>query len=145
YYVGVFNPNGIEQTVRLSWSFILDPFGIPLNRFTFTGSLPILDDATVTNTICLTNLQKIVTASVGVVLRHDRVSDEVLTLITPAGRRIVLFENRGGPNASNLGSGTTVTNVFPQTSAGNAIADTNVLQTGATAGTLIIDYDFFPV
>jgi subtilisin-like proprotein convertase family protein len=142
YYFGVFNPNGVSQTVRIDWTLSLDVNGVSPSRFGGSGQLPLADDAVADATQVVTNDLQIATVSVGVRLSHPRVSDLALTLISPSGQRFVLFENRGGPNTADLGSGTTFTNVFPQTTSGGPSANTNIIETGSSSGTLVINYDF---
>ena len=42
---------------------------------------------------------------VGVRIDHPRVSDLTMHLVSPLGTRVLLSENRGGPDASGWGSG----------------------------------------
>ena len=107
-------------------------------------SLP--DDAVTNNSIFITNNQNIVTINVGVVLKHPRVSDLDLTLIAPTGQRILLFENRGGSSATNMGHLNIFTNLFGQFAQGGAAAQSNPLLSPTTFGVLSIhDYNFFMV
>ena len=146
YYVGVFNPTTIAQNIRLSWSFGLDPNGASATPISGTNAVvPLPDDATTNNSIFITNDQKIVTINVGVVLKHPRVSDLDLTLISPEGQRILLFENRGGPSATNMGHLNITTNFFGTQSAGDFNANTKVLAPVPNSGVLIIDYNFFGI
>src|SRR6185437_522057 len=85
----------------------------------------------------------IVTMNVGVVLQHPRISDLDLTLIAPTGQRILLFENRGGLSATNMGHLNVFTNFFGSTSAGDDKENDNTIGPITTFGTLIINYDFF--
>jgi len=143
YYVGIFNPLGVAQTVRLRWSFGLDPNGVnptPVTPTNPQAGLP--DDAVTNNTIFIPNDQNIVTVNVGVVLTHPRISDLDLTLIAPTGQRILLFENRGGISATNMGHLNVFTNFFGATSAGDANQNNNQIGPIPTSGILIVDYDF---
>jgi subtilisin-like proprotein convertase family protein len=144
YYVAVANPLTVPQTIRLHWSFGLDINGVAPTPISSTNSIvSLFDDATTNNSIFITNNQRIVEVNVGVVLRHPRVSDLDLTLISPEGQRILLFENRGGPSATNMGHLNITTNFFGATTAGDFNAATNVLSPIPNSGVLIIDYDFF--
>jgi subtilisin-like proprotein convertase family protein len=146
YYVGIFNPTAVDQTVRLSWTFGLDPNGVTPTPITSTnGIVPLLDDAVTNDTILITNNQNIVSVNVGVVLNHPRISDLDLTLVSPTGKRILLFENRGGLSATNMGHLNIFTNFFGATTSGGANASTNTLSGIPLSGTLIIHYDFFTV
>ncbi|HEX4264762.1 MAG TPA: LamG-like jellyroll fold domain-containing protein [Verrucomicrobiae bacterium] len=146
YYVGIFNPTAIAQTVRLTWTLELDPNGVSPTPIVSTNSLTSLpDDAVTNNNIFITNNQNIVEVNVGVVLKHSRVSDLDLTLISPTGQRILLFENRGGPSTTNMGHLNIFTNFFGTTTSGGASATNNVLVSSVTSGVLVIEYDFFSV
>jgi subtilisin family serine protease/subtilisin-like proprotein convertase family protein len=145
YYVGIFNPNSTAQSFHVVATVILDLSAIVQTKYTFSAPTPIPDDAVSTSSIFVPNAQKIVSVDVGVRIDHPRVSDLVLHLISPSGKRIELFENRGGTTTNGLGGGIFTTNVFPTTSAGDFNADTNVLSVGQNNGILIIDYDFYPI
>lgn len=145
YYFGIYNPITTDQTVVISWLFGLDVAGVSPNLFTTTNApTQILDDAITTSSIYVSATQQIASINVGVVLDHPRVSDLALTLISPTGQRIMLFEDRGGVNTTNLGHLTVVTNFFPPAVplTGGPTAATNVLSGVPNTGTLIIDYDF---
>ncbi len=146
YFVGVFNPNSIAQTIRLTWTIGLDVNGItpvPIVSTNVPAGIP--EDAVTNNTITITNDQDIVSVNVGVVLTDPRVSDLDLTLVSPTGQRILLMENRGGDTATNLGHLNITTNTFGQVQAGSANASTNVLSPVPNQGVLIINYNFFTV
>ena len=146
YYVGIFNPNTVPETVRLTWTFGLDPNGaLPTPIGSTNGITPIPDDAVTSDTIFITNNQKIVTVNVGVVINHPRISDLDLTLISPEGQRILLFENRGGPTATNMGHLNITTNFFGTQTAGGFNAQTNVIGPITNSGILLIDYNFHQV
>jgi subtilisin-like proprotein convertase family protein len=151
YYVGIFNPNSVAQTIRLTWTFGLDINGIEPVIIGSTNSPLLIDDAVTNNTVTITTNQiasadqKIAAVNVGVVLQHPRVSDLDITLISPDGQRILLFENRGGPSATNMGHLNIQTNFFGTTTAGGANANTNILGPVPATGVLVIDYDFFIV
>jgi subtilisin-like proprotein convertase family protein len=146
YYIGIYNPNMVAQTVNLKWILELSAAPIQTVNFTSAGAVPLLDDAVSYSTITLTNIPKnveIADVSIGAAILHPRVSDLVLTLISPQGQRQLLMENRGGPNAANLGTVTITTNFFPTTSSGegsNAISTT--YGPIPTNGTILIDYNY---
>jgi len=145
YIIGVFNPNLVEVTVNISVTL-----GLDLNRsdsFTYRsgGALPILDDAVGVSAINVNRDQLIADVSVGVRIDHPRVSDLVLHLVSPSGTRLLLAENRGGPNGADYGSGALQTNTFPVQTSGGAAANTNILAVTDTQGTIEIQYQFFTV
>jgi len=78
-------------------------------------------------------------------LEHPRVSDLDLTLVAPTGQRILLFENRGGNSATNMGHLNVFTNFFGQVQSGTALQDSNPIGPVPPSGTLIIDYNFFSI
>ncbi len=111
YYIGIYNPNDVSQIAQL-FVQILPPGGGNANTVDFTaaGASNLLDDAVSYSSITLTNQQKITALNIGVALQHPRISDLVLTLISPTGQRFLLMENRGG-NTANAGSTTPATNI----------------------------------
>jgi subtilisin-like proprotein convertase family protein len=145
YYVGVFNPTSVAQSIFIHAFITLDLAAIVPTKFTYTGPTAIPDDAVSTTSLFVPIAQKIVSVDVGVRINHPRVSDLVLHLVSPSGKRVMLFENRGGNTTSGLGGGIMTTNVFPTTHAGGPNADTNTLAVGQNNGILIIDYDFFTI
>jgi subtilisin family serine protease/subtilisin-like proprotein convertase family protein len=145
YYIGVFNPNAIAQTIRLSATIDRDLAGLTPLVYTSVNKVPLLDDAVTFDQIDVTENRRIITTEVGVRLNHPRVSDLALTLISPSGTRDLLFENRGGLTTGGLGSDIAATNVFSAATNGLAAADTNVVDTLATAGTLRINYNFYGI
>jgi subtilisin family serine protease/subtilisin-like proprotein convertase family protein len=145
YFVGVFNPTSVAQTIRILATVTLDLAAIVPTKFTYFGPTAIPDDAVSTTSLFVSNAQKIVSVDVGVRIDHPRVSDLVLHLVSPTGKRVMLFENRGGNTTSGLGGGVLTTNVFPQTTAGDFNANTNTLLVGQNSGILIIDYQFFDI
>jgi subtilisin-like proprotein convertase family protein len=146
YYIGVFNPNGTAQTVHISWTFGLDVNGVnPGIIVSQNPPQPLIEDAVTNSSILITNQQNIVSVNVGVVLTDPRVSDLDLTLISPTGQRILLFENRGGFSATNMGHLNITTNFFGQVASGGAIQTNNILTNIPPSGVLIVDYNFFTV
>ena len=145
YFIGIYNPNSVSQRVRVFVRFDLDVNGVAPLEFISQGTQPILDDAITYSSILITNTQRIIRAEVGVAIAHPRVSDLALTLLSPSGKRILLYENRGGPDAADLGAVTTTTNFFGQQRAGDFNANTNILAPVPTSGILIIDYNFHDI
>jgi subtilisin-like proprotein convertase family protein len=143
YYIGVFNSNGIPQTIRLGTEVDVDPAGIAPITYASAGPIAILDDAITTASLFVSNRQAIASLDVALLVDHPRISDMVFTLISPSGMRVLLFENRGGATADGLGGIVLRTNIFPTRTAGNYYADTNILHVGANQGTLFLDYDFY--
>lgn len=142
YFIGVFNPSASVQTVRITATVDYDLNGvIPIN-WDGGGNEYLLDDAVTTNSIVVPNRSRIAAVDVGVRIDHPRVSDLALTLISPRGTRVLLFENRGMTNTLGIGSSIYVTNVIPVATNGGAAAVTKIIDTGRTSGTLTVDYNF---
>ena len=79
--------------------------------------VPILDDA-VTDVYLTNNTHDIISSlDVGLLISDPRVSDLAITLISPNGTRVLLFEDRGASTTNGLGLGTfnlgVVTNMAP--------------------------------
>ena len=143
YYLGVFNSNAIPQAIRLDAIVDLDPGGSIPVAYTSAGMAPILDDAVSVSTIHVTNASPILSIDVGVRIDHPRVSDLVLTLVSPSGTRVLLDENRGGTSSNGMGLNVILTNISVASSSYGAAASTNIIPAPATSGNLVIDYDFW--
>ena len=145
YFIGVFNPTPTAQTVNVRWTFGLSLAAPqPLNVVSI-GNEPILDDAVMYSTNHVGQVSKVVSAEVGVRINHPRESDLVLTLVSPAGTRVLLAENRGGLDSNGYGSGVNTTNFVGTVTAGSFQGDTNVIPVGTNSGTLLINYNMFAI
>ncbi|MEI2727024.1 MAG: proprotein convertase P-domain-containing protein [Verrucomicrobiota bacterium] len=143
YYIGVYNPGGTAQKIRMKVTLGLDPNSVVPIGLNSVGFQPLRDDAVTDSIITVTNDALIQQVEVGLRINHPRVSDLAVTLISPRGTRVLLAQNRGGTSTEGFGSTISVTNVIPVSTNGGPSAVTNVIDTGATAGKLTIDYDFF--
>ena len=103
----------------------------------------LADDALTTSTLHVSTNLRVAALEVGLGVDHPRLSDLAFSLVSPAGTRIVLMENRGGPATNGLGYPIQVTNTVPVSSSGGPQASTNVLNTGQTMGTLTIEYEMY--
>ena len=143
YFIGVFNPNAISQTVRIHIDLDLDLAGLKPLEFGTALPVPILDDAISYASIFITNNQKIAQAWIDLQVDHERISDMSFALLTPSGKRLLLFENRGGTTTAGLGGGTTTTNFFPRT---DSFQGSNAVSTPytpvPTSGILVVDYGY---
>jgi len=145
YYIGVYNPNAVSQTVKLTARIELDLDSIVPTVFSSIFPVPLLDDAVTIDSIFVPNTQRVARVEVGVALRHPRVSDLALQLVSPKGKRVLLFENRGSMDTNGLGSVTVTTNVLPATTSGGPAANTNTIAAGVNQGTLLVNYSFYDV
>ena len=103
YYLGIFNSNSVPQTVRIDATVALSTNGVGPGEYALPGAVAILDDAITNASLLVTNNQAIATMEVALRVEHPRASDLVFTLISPAGTRVLLFENRGGMSSGGLG------------------------------------------
>jgi subtilisin family serine protease/subtilisin-like proprotein convertase family protein len=143
YYIGIFNPNSVAQDVTMRAHLDYDLTGVVPFLFTSTNQVPILDDAVTNSTISITNDQRILRAEVGVRIDHPRVSDLALQLVSPSGKRILLFENRGALTTNGLGTEQTLTNLALISAAGNAFQTNIFFDPRARSGTMFLSYNFF--
>jgi len=109
-------PAAITLHIRAVFGFSLNTLR-PVLSDAITNPVPILDDA-VTDIYLTNNVHSIISSlDVGLLLSDPQVSDLAITLVSPNGTRVVLFENRGGATTNGLGLGTfdlgVVTNMAP--------------------------------
>ena len=70
----------------------------------------ILDDA-VTDVFLTNDVHAIISSlDIGLLINDPRISDLAITLISPNGTRVLLFENRGGTSTNGLGTFNIITN-----------------------------------
>ncbi|HLH52930.1 MAG TPA: S8 family serine peptidase, partial [Verrucomicrobiae bacterium] len=133
------------DVVSLSLTAQLTPGLAPPASYVTTSSarMPIPDDSVSSSILNITNTDPILSVDVGVRIDHPRVSDLVISLIGPDGTRVVLDDGRGGNSSNGLGANLVVTNTTPVSFSGGPLAVTNIFETGETAGTILINYDFF--
>jgi subtilisin-like proprotein convertase family protein len=105
YFIGFHNPNVDALLVGYRIRVQRGLTGSLTNIYNPVGVLPLLDDAVTTSLLTVTNAREIVDVRVGVRIDHRRASDLVLTLVSPAGTRVVLAENRGGNSTAGYGAG----------------------------------------
>jgi subtilisin-like proprotein convertase family protein len=106
----------ITVNIRAIFSLSLNTI-MPVVTAQTTNPVPILSDA-VTDIYLTNNLHAIISSlNVGLLINDPQVSDLAITLISPNGTRVLLFENRGGLSTNGLGLGTfdlgVVTNMAP--------------------------------
>lgn len=105
YFIGLFNPNSDAITVRLKIRIERNLAPAITNIYALPGITNLLDDAVTTSLLSVTNSREIADIRVGVRIDHPRVSDLVLRLVSPAGTRVILAENRGGDWGVAYGGG----------------------------------------
>lgn len=110
YYIGVFNGSSSIQSIRITAFLYKNPYAVASSISSFAGPVPIADDAVtyayITNLVHMT----ISALDIGLLIDHPRISDLAITLISPSGTRVLLFEDRGGGSTNGLGTFSTLTN-----------------------------------
>lgn len=108
WYFGLYNQSS-SASVTLYVQVQIQQSDTPNLVQSYTNSLytPLLTDAHTQSTICFTNQytnnQQVVSLNVGVRINDTNLDDLVLHLTSPQGTSVLLFEDRGGPGATNLG------------------------------------------
>lgn len=110
YVARVFNPNPFNIPLRLRFFVSLSPEATRLSQMDRTNSTVVVDDALSRSTLSLTNVERIAAMQVQLDLSHPRISDLAVTLISPAGDRALIFENRGGTSVNGFRGVLTDTN-----------------------------------
>src|SRR6185503_16372632 len=113
YFIGIFNPGAGAVTVRIRVLIERDLQRASAFSFRSGGSQGLLDDAITNSIIHVFRNQLVADVRVGVRLNHPRVSDLVLHLVSPSGTRVMLAENRGGPDGVDFGFGLPQLTVVP--------------------------------
>ncbi|HWW00076.1 MAG TPA: S8 family serine peptidase [Candidatus Acidoferrum sp.] len=110
YFIGVFNSSSTPQTVRILATIYRNPFAIAQSITSSAGPVTIQDDAV--TYAYITNLSHLLISSldVGLLISDPRISDLAITLISPNGTRVLLFEDRGALSTNGLGTFSAVTN-----------------------------------
>ena len=104
YFILISNPNDTEVCYLYSQDFAINP-NLVSSIYTVTGGpTNILDDAVSYSTLLVTNHVPISALDVGLLINHPRISDLAITLISPKGTRILLFEDRGSLSTNGAGS-----------------------------------------
>ena len=104
WYYGIYNAG--TQPVTLFVEVQIQESLTPnlVQTFTNTGPpVPLTTDAHTQSQICVTNGQQVVSLQIGVRINDPNLDDLVLHLTSPQGTSVLLFEDRGGTSATNLG------------------------------------------
>lgn len=122
----------ITVNIRAVFGFSQDTIQ-PIISTSITSAVPILDDA-VTSIFLTNDLHGIIsTVDVGLLITDPRISDLAITLISPNGTRVLLFENRGAASTEGLGTFNLGTNYLMEPFFTNSfdLASTGLYTTGA--------------
>ena len=93
----------ITVNIRAAFGFAATTIIPVLSNFT-TNPVTIQDDA-VTDIYLTNNIHSIISSvDVGLLINDPRISDLAITLISPQGTRVLLFENRGAGSTNGLGT-----------------------------------------
>ncbi|HUD81933.1 MAG TPA: LamG-like jellyroll fold domain-containing protein, partial [Candidatus Saccharimonadales bacterium] len=113
WYYGLYNDNSTES-VTLNVLIQIQESLTPnlVETFSNNTATPLTTDATTQSQICIGNGQQVVDLSVGIRIADTNLDDLVLHLTSPQGTSVLLFENRGGTNVSNLGLGLSSSNLI---------------------------------
>ena len=112
YYFGVYNPGPNSQTPTITATVFLSQATINSSITTTSAPIAILDDA-VTSAYLTNNSHMLISGlDVGLLINDPRISDLAITLISPNGTRVLLFEDRGGLSPFGLGSLVGTSNLF---------------------------------
>ncbi len=99
----------ITINLRGSFTFSEDTI-LPVLSTNTVQPVNIVDDA-VTDIYLTNDVHAIITSlDIGLLINDPRISDLAITLISPNGTRILLFENRGGTSTNGLGTFNIITN-----------------------------------
>jgi len=146
YYIGIFNPDTVAHTVAIGATLgLYTSSAVTILDYDSTGTVPLLDDAVNYAYMDVTNTDVIQGISVGLRVDHPRISDLVFHLISPAGTRYLLMENRGADDTNGCGADLITTNVFHASANGRGLPTTNVFNIGKSSGTMPITYNFYTV
>jgi subtilisin-like proprotein convertase family protein len=110
YFIGVFNNTSTTQHIRVTATIFRNPSAVASSIAGFAGPVNIRDDAMTYAYITNLTHMPISSLDIGLLINDPRISDLALTLISPNGTRILLFENRGALSTSGLGTFSLSTN-----------------------------------
>jgi subtilisin-like proprotein convertase family protein len=104
YYVHLCN-NGVgDVTLFVKATILMNSGAVAVSVPASTGPVNIQDDAITYAQIDVTNHMLISDLDVGLLVSDPRISGLALTLISPNGTRVLLFQNRGGASTNGLGT-----------------------------------------
>lgn len=104
YYIGVFNPNAVPVNYGINVEVDLDLNVSGEQAFGLGNRVPLNDDARITSLLNVSDDRQIAAVKVGLRVRHPRISDLAFHLVSPQGTRLLLSENRGGPDGTDYGA-----------------------------------------
>ena len=118
YHIGIYNPNSTAVDYLYSQDYTIAPVSVSSTLATSGSSVTIQDDA-VTYAYLTNNSHMLISSmDVGLLIQDLRISDLALTLISPNGTRVLLFQDRGGTSTNGMGTFSLDANGLPVTSIG---------------------------
>jgi subtilisin-like proprotein convertase family protein len=146
WYYGIYNVGATAVTFTNQITIIEGNVPNLVQTYTNSTWTPLTTDGTTnSSTICITNgnLAEVLDLSVGLRLADTNLDDVTVTLTSPQGTQIILFENRGGILTSNLGlseiSVSTNVSTSGTNTSTNIIVATNYIYTVFTEDTNLAD------
>ncbi|MGD0814502.1 MAG: S8 family serine peptidase [Verrucomicrobiota bacterium] len=111
WYYGIYNSGSAPVTLYVQVQIQESLTPNLVQNYTNSGvPVPLTTDAHTQTQICITNGQQVVSLQVGVRINDPNLDDLVLHLTSPEGTSVLLFEDRGGTSATNLGLTEVTTN-----------------------------------
>ncbi len=110
YFIAVYNPHSVQVCYRIRGRIERNLDASYTRSFTAIEKGLIPDVARTVSTLTVDDERKITAMDIGVRVDHPRASDLSMRLGNPNGYSSVLFENRGGTTATNLGQSVVSTN-----------------------------------
>ncbi len=104
YYVRLCNNGAGNITLYVKAAIEMNRGAIAVSVPDSVGPVPIQDDAVTYATLNVTNHALISDLDIGLLINDPRVSDLAISLISPNGTRILLFQNRSGTATNGLGT-----------------------------------------
>jgi subtilisin-like proprotein convertase family protein len=112
WYYGIYNDGTAPVTLWVEVQIQQNLTPNLVQTYTNNDSIPLTTDAHTQSQVCITNLsdQQVMSLQVGLRVNDTNLDDLVISLISPQGTSVLLFENRGGTSANALGETLVSTN-----------------------------------
>lgn len=103
WYYGIYNSSTQPVTLYVQIQFQQSLTPNLVQTYTNNSFIPLTTDGHTQSQICVSNGQQIVSLQVGLLINDLDLDDLSIHLTSPEGTSVLLFENRGGSNATGLG------------------------------------------
>jgi subtilisin-like proprotein convertase family protein len=104
YYVRLCNNGPDDITLFVKATILRNSGAVAVSVPASTGPLNLQDDSVTYAHLDVTNHMTISDLNVGLLLNDPRISGLAITLISPNGTRVLLFQNRGAASTNGLGT-----------------------------------------